>query len=490
MTQLDYSNPLSPTSSRSSSSSSSRTPVLKLFVVIVVALVMIVLMLLHVRGVNGPWYWRWAWRRLGWETYPLVLTASLPLFVAHALYARGRVGVRGAIGLIMLAALCLQIAAILPQPLGFGRITAIVQNSVNTSYYNAAKVLHEQMTLQGKTLRDWLEIYPQLMSVLMLHASFKPPGWILYYLALIGIFGEGARTALIGGLIVAVLATTAVPMTYRLARFFGIDELPALCAASFFALTPSLLLFLPQHDQTYPALACAMLMSWVGSLRGGRGSRWLAVAFGALLALATFLSAVFLMLGLFCAVWTLLYLADRGRRGIFHVIVRAAFVVITFVGLYVLLYFATGFDPIDTFFTANRRSQAHLVELQRPWPLHTLWDFVDIAMGTGWISVPLIASGAAAAWRMFPARSPQRRLVFIGLLQVLMAVAVAVFPGENARLMLPIMPLLMVPIGIELARWPGRARMVVFALLVVITAAVAQNMVFLYMGQEIDIVPR
>jgi hypothetical protein len=111
-------------------------------------------------------------------------------------------------------------------------------------------------------------------------------------------------------------------------------------------------------------------------------------------------------------------------------------------------------------------------------------------MGTGWISVPLIAWGAAAAWRSFPPRSSQRRLVFIGLLQVFMAIAVAVFPGENARLMLPIMPLLMVPIGIELSRWPARARMVVFALLVLITAAVAQNMVFLYMGQEIDIVPR
>jgi hypothetical protein len=463
----------------------------KLLVVIVVAVVMMALMLLHVRGVNGPWYWRWAWRRLGWETYALIMVASLPLFVAHALYARGRIGVRGAIVLIMLAALCLQIAAILRQPLGLARVAQIVQSPATNSYYTVAKMLHGQMEQRGVSARDWLEIYPQLMDSMVLHASFKPPGWILYYLGLMGLFGgPGPRVAVIGGWIVAVLATTAIPMTYRLARFFGIDELPALCAASYFALTPSLLLFLPQHDQTYPALACLMLITWVGSLRGGRGSRWLAVAFGALLALATFLSAVFLMLGLFCAVWTLLYLADRRRRGIFHVLVRATLVLITFVALYVLLYFATGFDPIDTFFTANRRSQAHLVELQRPWPLHTLWDLVDIAMGTGWISAPLIAWGVAAALRAWPARSPQRRLVLVGLLQVLMAVAVAVFPGENARLMLPIIPLLMMPIGIELSRWPMRGRMVVFALLVVVTATVAQNMVFLYMGQEIDIVPR
>ena len=476
-------------SSSSTSATKAKTPAVKLAIVALIAAVMIVLMLLRVRGVNGPWYWPWAWRRLGWEIYLLMLVAASPLFAAHVLYARGRVSARGAILLVMLAALLLQVAAILPQPLGFGRLAATVR-SVNVGYYDAARVLHEQMTLRGASLRDWLEIYPQLMPVLMLHASFKPPGWILYYLGLMSAFGVGDRAALAGASIVAVLATTAVPLTYRLARVFEIDELPALCAASFFALTPSLLLFLPQHDQTYPALSCLILIAWAGALRGGRGSRWLAVAYGALLALGLFLSAVFLMLGLFLAVRTILYLGDRGRRGVFHVIVCAALAVLTFAGLYVLLYFATGFDPIETFVTANRRSQAHLVELRRPWPLHLAWDVYDILLGTGWISLPLIAWGAAYAWRTWSARTPQFRLVFVGLLQVIVAVAVAVFPGENARLMLPVMPLLMVPIGIELARWPLRARLVALALLVLVAAGVAQNMIFLYMGEAIDKVPR
>jgi hypothetical protein len=76
------------------------------------------------------------------------------------------------------------------------------------------------------------------------------------------------------------------------------------------------------------------------------------------------------------------------------------------------------------------------------------------------------------------------------LAQVLIAVAVAVFPGENARLMLPLMPLLMAPIGIELARWNWPARIAVFVALVLVTAAIWQNMIPLYMGEEIEGVPR
>jgi hypothetical protein len=68
-----------------------------------------------------------------------------------------------------------------------------------------------------------------------------------------------------------------------------------------------------------------------------------------------------------------------------------------------------------------------------------------------------------------------------------MAVGVSIFPGENARLMLWAMPMLMIPIGIELARgFPLGARLTVYACLWLVTAVICQNMVFLYMGPELD----
>src|SRR5207253_297227 len=115
--------------------------------------------------------------------------------------------------------------------LGLGRMTAIVQNSVNTSYFSAAKVLAEQMD-RGTTYRDWMEIYPDLMPDLMLHAGYKPPGLILYYILLMRIFGEGSGAATAGGLIIAVLACAAVPATYALIRTFRASPAAAFYGAS------------------------------------------------------------------------------------------------------------------------------------------------------------------------------------------------------------------------------------------------------------------
>jgi hypothetical protein len=460
----------------------------KLALVLVLGLTMIVLVIRHTPSVNGPWWWTWPWRRLSWSIYPLMVGAAVPFFAGHWLYARGRLAARGALALVMLSTLCIQLTAMSMQPLGLRRLPAIVQNSVNTSYYNAAEVLVEQMEQEGKSYRDWMEIYPELMDVLMLHAAYKPPGLIFYYIVMIKLFGAGQGAALAGGLLIALLACASVAATYALIRFFSGMEQAALLGASFFALTPSLVLFLPQFDQAYPVLVCLLLIAWAKALRVG--GRPYAVAFGTLFALMLFLTPTFLMLGVFLASYTLLHIADHGRRGLIRAVERSIIVTVTIALLYLLLWAATGFDPLRTFTTAAGRSQAHLVSLMRPWPLHSLFDLLDIALGTGWISVPLAASGAAVVWRMNDWRNPSFRLVYLGLLQVGMAVAVALFPGENARLMLPMMPLLMAPIGIELSQWPSGARLTVYLMLVLITAAICQNMIFLYMGIEIEGVPK
>jgi hypothetical protein len=464
----------------------------KLITIIALALLMSAAVLLHVPGLNGAWYHLWRYWRLAWWIYPLILAGATPFFIGQWLYAsgraRGRAGVVIAIALAMLSTFALQILIMLPQPLGFGRIVTMVENPTNTSYYNVSHVLLRGMHQQGMTMRDWMEIYPDLMPTMMLHASFKPPGWILYYMAVLDQFESRKSAALAGALGVALLAAAGIPATYRLARAYGLDEAQSFSAASFFALIPSLILFFPQGDQAYPLLACFLLVSWAAALQRDRW--WYPAIFGALLAFALFFSAVFLMLGLFLAVHTLLYIADRGGKGLLHASVAAAIAIGSVIALYGLLWIFTGFDPIATFQMSAARSQAHLVELHRPWPLHSALDVLDIALGTGWISVPLIIFGALTAWRTWDWHQPQFRVVFIGLLQIVMAIAVAVFPGENARLMLPLMPLLMLPIGIELGRWKPAARIATYAALLLVLAVLAQNMNFLYLGEEIDHLPR
>jgi hypothetical protein len=460
----------------------------RLSLVLIVAAAMAALVIGHVKWINGPWYHVWPWRRLSLWVYPAMLAAAIPFFIGQWLYARGH-GAAKALALVMASTLCLQIAAICVQPLGFNRIAAIVQNWTNTSYYNAAKVLTEQMD-QGASYRDWIEIYPQLMPRLMLHAGYKPPGLIFYYILMIRIFGEGYAAATAGGLLLALLACAGMGATYRLIRTLGLDEAAAFYGAAYFALIPSLVLFFPQFDQAYPLLVCLLLILWIGALRSG--GRLRAMGFGLLLAFVLLLTPMFLMLGAFMGIYALLHIGDRRSAGLVRAIELAAWSLPMLVAVFTILWLAFGYDPIQTFTTAARMSQAHLVALQRPWPLHSFFDLVDIALGIGWMSVPLLVMGTIWLWRrreIHGAETPSR-LVTLGLVQVLLAVAVAVFPGENARLMLPMMPLLMAPIGAELSRWNWRARSAVYLVLVLISAVIVQNMIGLYMGPEIEGVPR
>src|SRR5213080_1498913 len=109
----------------------------KLALIIVIAVAMAALVLAHVHDLNGPWYWKWPWRRLGWGIYPLMLAAASPIVAAQWLFARRNVRAARLVPLLMLAALLAQAAAMSQQPLGLRRVKAIVENSVNTSYYNA-----------------------------------------------------------------------------------------------------------------------------------------------------------------------------------------------------------------------------------------------------------------------------------------------------------------------------------------------------------------
>src|SRR5688500_10290765 len=133
--------------------------------------------------------------------------------------------------MLMLATLALELAAIACQPPGgLTRLRLIIESAVNTSYYTAATFLKDLAPA------DWLAVFPQVLPDLMIHAKYKPPGLILFYYVLIRIFGVGPTAALIGGLVIAALATLTVAATYRLVRYFGGRADAAFCAASFMAM--------------------------------------------------------------------------------------------------------------------------------------------------------------------------------------------------------------------------------------------------------------
>jgi hypothetical protein len=280
-------------------------------------------------------------------------------------------------------------------------------------------------------------------------------------------------------------AAAAVPLTYRMIEFYGQDSEAAFCGASYLALCPSLLLFLPQFDQLYAALAPTLLILY--GLTIHRASWRFLFLFGTVMAMALFLSYIFLIFGLFFVVYWLILLVDRGTAPARRAATRLILAATTCVGLYALLWLFTGFDPIATFRAIHRVQTIDLLPLIRPFPQHILDDLLDLALGTGWISFVLIAA-LLMSWgrELFLGRTPKHRLVQLAMLQILTVAFAALLPGETARLWLPLIPLLMAPIGFELARWPLPQRATAYACLWLVLVAICQNMVFLYMGPELD----
>lgn len=464
----------------------------KLFLILALTLVMATLVVIHVKWVNGPWYWKWSWRRLPWWTYGVMLAAAVPFAVGQWLYTRGKL--KAALVSLTLGTFVLQLAALCCQPAGFNRLLLLAQNTTNTSYYTDAKILNGQDNI---SMAEVLFLYPRFVNEMHVHARYKPPGLILYYTFWIKLLGPGDSSAWAGGIGVAMLAALAVPAFFWMMRFFGRprskggdpnrdnDNDAAFFAASFLSLSPSLILFCPQFDQTYVTLACVILTTWG---MAARDLNWKAtIACGVLLAVALFCSYIFLTLGCFIVIYWLFLLIDKNADHWIRAAVNALVVVGVVVLLYAILGAATGFDPIDTFWAIARVQMKELIPLVRPFPEHIFWDLLDFGLGSGgWISYLLVIFYLARTGRAIFNRSPEHRLVLIALIQVFTVAFAALLPGEVARLWMLMIPLLLTAVGFELAHWTPKSRWIVFACLWLMLTTIGQNMSFLYMGEELD----
>jgi hypothetical protein len=461
---------------------------IKLALVIALTAVMVGLVLAHMPGVNGPDYWRWSWRRLAWwPLYAMTAAAAIPFFTGQILFARTN---RAIVGLLFVAlsTLLLQLASMAAQPPTQLRRMIDIIESANINYYADAKILAAQDNVAA---HEWLSAYPQVLPMMHMHAKYKPAGLVLFNYTLIQMFGRDHISAAIAGVLMALFAAAAGPATYAMLKFMGRERAPAFCGASFMAMCPSLILFWPQFDQVYVTVAAATIGLWAAALdaRKTRTGLLFAIAFGAVLWLASFASYTLLTLGVALSLQAILHLGLTRGRDLAWLLALSATALATVAGLYVVFWAATGFDPIATYHQITRSLANDMVGLARPFPRHILYDLLDYLLGIGWIG-GLLALFAMVTMRGRIARiftqNPYERLTFLALAQLLVVAFTALLPGETARTWMPYMPLMMAPIGFELAKWPSKARLVTFACLWLIVVVIGQNMTFLYMGPALD----
>jgi hypothetical protein len=414
----------------------------------------------HVRGLNGPAYWQWTWQRLEvLRVFPAVCVASLPFFAARALHHRQKVRIGFVLGLLGGSVALLAAAILAVQPAGLDRMHAVIESTGITAYYADAAALAPQP--------GWMDSYPERLWGLHVHARTKPPGPIVFYGALIRLFGGGSASAVMGALLIAMAAGAGVPAVYLLARQLDEPADAAFEAACTMAVCPSLLLFFPELDQAFPLITCLLLYTWSRAVSGSRRD---AVWFGLAAFAASFFSYSFLVLGVAGVV-----IAARDLRRA----TRAALVGgLVLIAAYALLGVTAGFDPVATFRMAVHNQSRLAVTWGRTWGAAVRNDPWDFAMGAGWIAAFLALVTSVRAWRARAIHRP----VAMGGLQVAIVDLTGLLRVEAARVWLLLTPFVAIPAGRELARWTRVERTAAYAMMVLLLAALAQNMTFIDLG--------
>jgi hypothetical protein len=436
---------------------------IKLILILVCTLALAVLVLWHTPGMNGPSYWQWPWRQAtGITPYFFLLAGAIPIALA-VLFFDGK----ALPGLLLLMAgvfameMALRLAESSSAP--YVRVISIIEDPGANGYFRHA----ENLVNSGQSIRSWLADFPHEMAGFTLHARNKPPGSILLYVPFFDLTQTEDAAALAAGLTIAVLAALSVPATWLFIRSLTGDSLAAFRGAAAMAMSPGLILFFPEFDQFYPIYAMAILLLWAQCLKTGK---WIwPVLLGLAFSVICFQTFNLLVLGVFVIGYAIMN--GRPKLATRQAAIAAAVVV----AVYGSLWLWSGYNPIATFRTGIALHNLDMPATHRVWPVTIPFDLTDFALGTGWISVGLVAF-------YFLAVGDRRKwgIVLLCLLQIVAVAVAGVLQGETARVWIFLYPLLMLPVGLEFAKWPRAQFLAVLACLWLLMAVLSQNMIFVY----------
>lgn len=395
--------------------------------------------LFHVRGVNGPWYWRWTYQTIDPTLFFVVAAVA---GVALCWVSSARLSVLAAVAALFALHVGLTLSFAALHPSGISLIGERAADEGITSYHAEAVRADDVSSL----LREFPERLPEMVG----HARTHPPGPILYYRFWNGLLGPSAG-AQWGGVCLVFLAGLLVPTSFLLAsRLAGPEAGKA--AAALTAVFPGIVAMPGGLDSVYPAVTAGLALSWLGVLEGDRRQ---AVAFGGLLVTGMLFTHAFLVLGVFFVLAALLSIrwnpnASTGAAG--KAVAIAALVVVGFFGLAAVLL---GYNHLAALQSAMSVQDSLETGYFRPWSSTVLWDPYDFALASGWgITAALIYF--LWDWRRRGFEDPTgslRVFALAGLATILVVDLSGLLRAEVARVWLFLQPFVVVLVGCELSRW-------------------------------------
>jgi hypothetical protein len=418
-------------------------------------------------GIRSLTNWDWAWQDL--DTFRQGVGLLAPgLAIAGILWTlgdtisemRGR-ALAAILAIVNFAMLMLSMVA---DPRGLDRVGQIVASPDATAYFTDAANIHG--------LAAWLGHFQQ--ASLHAHASTHPAGPIVFYYAFLQIFGADAG-AQIGGYAVGLAGSAGVFLMYFFAGLWTADRRARVCACAFYALLPALLVFFPEFDQAYPIFSMLMILTWIKSLDG---SNMQSAYLGAILFLATFFAYNLLATGAFLAYYGIYFIWRRGGTAWTTLLRSSAIAISVCVGLYLVLWLATGYNAPAAFRHAMANQAGIAANLNRRYGIFAVLDLYDLCLGAGIIAVPLLYFYLRGALKKFDWDRDGLALTLIGLATILTVDLSGLLRGETARVWLFLQPLLVVPVAIELSRYDRPWRISIFAMQWFIAVCIKAKMSF------------
>lgn len=446
-------------------------------IVAAIAILLTLLAFVQMPGLNGPWYWQWMYRRVPLlDNLPFILLASFPALAAIWLYPRR---INAGVGLFLLAlslfAMQFACARRADDPWALGRLTTLLGDTVNNSYFRSAGILIED---GHPDQPHWLANYPSLMNTLYLHAKNKPPGLVLLHFPIIHRLGFNPLAATVSGLYMAILVPLSVPATYLLLRTLTHDRTASFLGTAILPFTPGILFFFPYWDPFFPVFTAALVVPWARAVDTGRPLY--AILFGLALAVAIFFTFNLLVLGVFLAGYALYNLfLSPSRPTLLKLLRLTALSLLTLTAAYFVFHLLTGYNPLLTL-QAGIANQHELegTFLKRPFPAAIPFDLFDFLLGTGWVCTLTLAFFLRDQFRAPDWRSPGLQATLLFLAQLLIVACTGLLSVETARVWTFLIPLFLVPTSLEIARWQPRDRLVIYLSLLLVVIGLNQNMRF------------
>jgi hypothetical protein len=412
----------------------------------------------------------WPWRDLG------ILHTSIFLLVPFACiaYVLWNVGnrpeprVSTSLWILALGNFLLQIMSVFADSRGFGLVQQTVLSPRATSYFTDGADIHD--------LAQWLQKFYR--ASLHFHSSTHPPGPVVFYYLLIQLFSS---PAVVGGCLVGFMGSLGVLVTYKFAGLWTGNQQTRLIASAFYAILPATTLFFPEMDQVYPIFSMLMIFYWCRSLESKKRIPLESFCLGAILFLTTFFAYNLLAVGAFLTYYGIYSIWQQGwtRSSWIGLLMNSGIAAGVCAVAYLVLWMATGFNPIASFFHALAYQAAYSEYMFRPYVPSALFDPYDFFLGAGILALPLILFQMYRFLRDFDPSRKEVALTFIGLATIVTIDLSGLLRGEVARVWLFLQPLVVVPVAMELYRLRWRWRMAIFSMQWLILVCLKARMFFI-----------